>query len=165
MILAPRYIPRIAATVGLFTRYGLLDFAKRQGLTSIEGLGAAEGQPGSDKDIAEAKDKAVAFRERLVELGPAYIKLGQVLSTRPDLMPPTYIKELEHLRTACSRCLSRMSRERSKRSSAPASASSSQCFDDALGLVGIIIAVGLAMYVLITVLVSDRNDKQSAATE
>ena len=37
MILAPRYLPRLAATVGLFTRYGLLDFAKRQGLTSIEG--------------------------------------------------------------------------------------------------------------------------------
>ncbi|MDP9178472.1 MAG: AarF/UbiB family protein [Gemmatimonadota bacterium] len=97
MILAPRYIPRIAATVGLFTRYGLLDFAKRQGLTSIEGLGATDGHPGAGKDVAEMKDKAVAFRDRLVELGPAYIKLGQVLSTRPDLMPPEYIKELEHL--------------------------------------------------------------------
>lgn len=97
MILAPRYIPRIAATVGLFTRYGLLDFAKRQGLTSIEGLGTSDGQPGAGKDVAEVKDKAVAFRDRLVELGPAYIKLGQVLSTRPDLMPPEYIKELEHL--------------------------------------------------------------------
>src|SRR5688572_12254273 len=97
MILAPRYLPRIAATVGLFTRYGLLDFAKRQGLTSIEGVGSTDGQPGAGKDAAEANDKAVAFRERLVELGPAYIKLGQVLSTRPDLMPPAYIRELEHL--------------------------------------------------------------------
>src|SRR5688500_8074531 len=99
MILAPRYIPRIAATVGLFTRYGLLDFARRQGLTSIEELGAADGHPPATagKEIAEAQDKAVAFRDRLVELGPAYIKLGQVLSTRPDLMPPAYIRELEHL--------------------------------------------------------------------
>ena len=97
MILAPRYLPRIAATVGLFTRYGLLDFAKRQGLTSIEGLGAGDGQPGAGTDAAGEKEKAVAFRERLVELGPAYIKLGQVLSTRPDLLPPAYIKELEHL--------------------------------------------------------------------
>lgn len=102
MILAPRYIPRIAATVGLFTRYGLLDFAKRQGLTSIEGLGATDGQPGAGKDVAEAQDKAVAFRDRLVELGPAYIKLGQVLSTRPDLMPPAYIRELEHLQDSVS---------------------------------------------------------------
>ena len=38
MILAPRYLPRLAAIVGLFTRYGLLDFAKGQGLLSLEGL-------------------------------------------------------------------------------------------------------------------------------
>jgi predicted unusual protein kinase regulating ubiquinone biosynthesis (AarF/ABC1/UbiB family) len=41
--------------------------------------------------------KASAFRQRLIELGPAYIKLGQILSTRPDLLPPPYIDELEHL--------------------------------------------------------------------
>jgi len=33
----------------------------------------------------------------LSKLGPAYIKLGQVLSTRPDLLPARYIEELEHL--------------------------------------------------------------------
>jgi predicted unusual protein kinase regulating ubiquinone biosynthesis (AarF/ABC1/UbiB family) len=32
-----------------------------------------------------------------VELGPAYVKLGQVLSTRPDLLPPAYIRELSQL--------------------------------------------------------------------
>jgi len=91
MILAPRFIPRLAATVGLFTRYGLADFAKQQGL---QGLGH-EPEPGDDHGGSPAK--AVAFRERLVELGPAYIKLGQVLSTRPDLLPPSYIEELEKL--------------------------------------------------------------------
>lgn len=56
---------------------------------------------GARPDDAGASDeKAVAFRERLVELGPAYIKLGQVLSTRPDLLPPTYVRELEHLQDA-----------------------------------------------------------------
>jgi predicted unusual protein kinase regulating ubiquinone biosynthesis (AarF/ABC1/UbiB family) len=39
----------------------------------------------------------MAFGKRLVELGPAYIKLGQVLSTRPDLLPDIYIRELERL--------------------------------------------------------------------
>ena len=91
MILAPRYLPRLAATVGLFTRYGLSDFAKQQGL---QGLGH-EPEPG--EDYGGSPEKAVAFRRRLVELGPAYIKLGQVLSTRPDLLPPTYITELERL--------------------------------------------------------------------
>lgn len=36
-------------------------------------------------------------------------------------------------------------------------------FWQTLGLVGIIIAVGLALYVLITILVNDRKDKQRAA--
>ena len=35
MILAPRYLPRLAATVGLFTRYGLRDFAQQQGLIDL----------------------------------------------------------------------------------------------------------------------------------
>lgn len=37
------------------------------------------------------------FRQALEELGPAFVKLGQVLSTRPDLMPPDYIGELSEL--------------------------------------------------------------------
>jgi predicted unusual protein kinase regulating ubiquinone biosynthesis (AarF/ABC1/UbiB family) len=91
MLLAPRYLPRLTATVGLFTRYGLRDFAAQQGLDTIE----HEPEPGEvDGGSAE---KAHALRERLVELGPAYIKLGQVLSTRPDLLPPIYIEELEKL--------------------------------------------------------------------
>ena len=91
MILAPRYLPRLAATVGLFTRYGLADFAKRQGLNT---LSEAEEEALPEDGTT---DRAVAFRKRLVELGPAYVKLGQVLSTRPDLIPPQYIKELTHL--------------------------------------------------------------------
>jgi len=91
MILAPRYLPRLAATIGLFTRYGLADFAKQQGL---EGL-PHEPEPGEDH--GDSPQRAEAFRKRLVELGPAYIKLGQVLSTRPDLLPPSYIEQLEKL--------------------------------------------------------------------
>lgn len=41
--------------------------------------------------------KAVRWREALTELGPTFVKLGQILSTRPDLLPPAYIKELEKL--------------------------------------------------------------------
>jgi len=36
-------------------------------------------------------------RRTLEELGPTYIKLGQILSTRPDLLPPEYIEELSKL--------------------------------------------------------------------
>ena len=38
-----------------------------------------------------------AICQALQELGPTFIKLGQILSTRPDLVSPAYIKELRHL--------------------------------------------------------------------
>lgn len=37
------------------------------------------------------------LRDTLQELGPTYIKLGQILSTRPDLLPADYILELSKL--------------------------------------------------------------------
>ena len=37
------------------------------------------------------------LRIALEELGPTFVKLGQVLSTRPDLLPPAYIAELARL--------------------------------------------------------------------
>ena len=92
MIFEPKYLPKLAATVGLFTRYGLADFAKQQGLKGI-----APDPESGEVDDAPSAEKAAAFRKRLVELGPAYVKLGQVLSTRPDLLPETYIQELEKL--------------------------------------------------------------------
>ncbi len=93
MILSPKQLPRLVSTIRLFTNYGLRDFANRQGLLAIEGVGL-DGEAPIEGDL---RAKAKAFRERLVELGPAYIKLGQVLSTRPDLLPKPYIDELEHL--------------------------------------------------------------------
>ena len=40
---------------------------------------------------------AVRVRRVLQELGPTYIKLGQLMSTRPDILPPVFIKELRKL--------------------------------------------------------------------
>src|SRR5712675_1285479 len=93
MILSPKHLPRLVATIRLFTNYGLREFAKGQGLLTLEGA-SHDDQTAVEGDVTV---KAKAFRDRLVELGPAYIKLGQVLSTRPDLLPNPYIDELEHL--------------------------------------------------------------------
>jgi predicted unusual protein kinase regulating ubiquinone biosynthesis (AarF/ABC1/UbiB family) len=41
--------------------------------------------------------RAIKLREILTRLGPAYIKIGQALSTRPDLVPPLYLEELSRL--------------------------------------------------------------------
>lgn len=47
---------------------------------------------------AEAQQaQAQRLREALEELGPTFSKLGQVLSTRPDLLPPVFIDELAKL--------------------------------------------------------------------
>ncbi|HHP7230558.1 MAG TPA: ABC1 kinase family protein [Xenococcaceae cyanobacterium] len=42
------------------------------------------------------------FRKILTELGPFYVKMGQLLSTRPDLLPPEYIKSLTALQANVS---------------------------------------------------------------
>jgi len=44
-----------------------------------------------------APKRAVQIRELLTRLGPAFIKIGQALSTRPDIVPPLYMEELAHL--------------------------------------------------------------------
>ncbi|NJO45826.1 MAG: AarF/ABC1/UbiB kinase family protein [Oscillatoriales cyanobacterium RM2_1_1] len=41
--------------------------------------------------------RAIQLREILTCLGPAFIKIGQALSTRPDLVPPSYLEELTKL--------------------------------------------------------------------
>src|SRR6478672_1752090 len=43
------------------------------------------------------RESALEFRNSLEELGTTYIKLGQLLSSRPDLLPDVYIEELGKL--------------------------------------------------------------------
>jgi ubiquinone biosynthesis protein len=48
-------------------------------------------------DMARGLSAPVAFRRALEELGPTAIKLGQALSTRADVLPPDWVKELRTL--------------------------------------------------------------------
>ncbi|KAJ0666273.1 putative ABC-type Cd(2+) transporter [Helianthus annuus] len=47
--------------------------------------------------IHDIKKRSEKFCETLIRLGPFYIKLGQVLSTRPDILPSVYRNELAKL--------------------------------------------------------------------
>ncbi len=49
------------------------------------------------KDQKRARNRARECAELLVELGPAFIKAGQALSTRPDIVPPVLLEELAQL--------------------------------------------------------------------
>ena len=49
------------------------------------------------KSPKNRRKRAIKLREILTKLGPTYIKIGQALSTRPDLVPPVYLEELTRL--------------------------------------------------------------------
>ena len=49
------------------------------------------------KDEERARTRARECAELLVDLGPAFIKAGQALSTRPDIVPPLLLEELAQL--------------------------------------------------------------------
>ncbi len=76
----------------LLTRYGLKDF--KIGVDPLaEPTSIQDDQP-IEPDV---KERAEAFAARLKEMGSTFVKFGQLLSTRPDLVPPEYVVALESL--------------------------------------------------------------------
>jgi predicted unusual protein kinase regulating ubiquinone biosynthesis (AarF/ABC1/UbiB family) len=55
------------------------------------------GAEGSARKQARLEKQAVWLRESLIGLGPTFIKIGQALGTRADLLPLAYVKELATL--------------------------------------------------------------------
>src|SRR4029078_2886176 len=55
------------------------------------------GAEGSAKKDARMVKQAIWLRESLIGLGPTFIKIGQALGTRADLLPLAYVKELATL--------------------------------------------------------------------
>lgn len=91
MLLNPKYLVRYAEIARLLAQYGLDDI--------IEVLGLEKLVPRSARATMMLRGRTRPERLRLLmeQLGPVYIKLGQVLSTRPDILPGDYILELEKL--------------------------------------------------------------------
>ena len=55
------------------------------------------GAEGSARKQSRLEKQAVWMRESLIDLGPTFIKIGQALGTRADLLPLAYVKELARL--------------------------------------------------------------------
>jgi ubiquinone biosynthesis protein len=70
----------------------------KHGFGEIVGrLGIGGGAKATDEGEARRLTLAERLRLVLLELGPSFIKLGQIVSTRPDLIPPDVIRELQKL--------------------------------------------------------------------
>jgi ubiquinone biosynthesis protein len=91
--LKPDHLKRYKDVAALLFKYGRRDMVERAGLAELLPEEAAE-----DKAAASA---AVSLADDVEKLGPTYIKLGQLLSTRPDILPPAYAESLERLQNEC----------------------------------------------------------------
>lgn len=93
-----RDLSRLHEITTIFIRYGWGDVARRLGvITMLERAGRILHR-GEAEGIMHL-DPAVRARRALEELGPTFVKLGQVLATRVDLFPPQWIAEFEKLQS------------------------------------------------------------------
>lgn len=93
-------IKRLREISGVLTRHGFSAVARRAGLGRFvgESQALAEFEDAEEALLGEDRSEAaVRFRNVLEDLGPTFVKLGQVLSTRPDILPSEFIEELKHL--------------------------------------------------------------------
>src|SRR6185503_8758132 len=85
MKLSPHYLKRYKDITVLLLKYGQAGHTSRFVTDDL----AQSGQNGE----AQAKE----LPDDLERLGPTFVKLGQLLSSRPDLLPPQYLKPLARL--------------------------------------------------------------------
>jgi ubiquinone biosynthesis protein len=87
--LKPERLKRYKDIAMLLVKYGRSDLVKQAGLEDHLDL--------DDTRLAETTPKAEELAADLEKLGPTFIKLGQLLSTRGDLLPAPYLEALSRL--------------------------------------------------------------------
>jgi len=86
--LAPKKLKRYKDIAWLLVKYGRADWA--------EGLGLAS-ETAPESDTVTSAPQAEELAKDLEKLGPTFVKVGQLLSTRADLLPPPYLEALARL--------------------------------------------------------------------
>ena len=89
-----RKIGRLSEIAQVAVRHGFGYFFERHKLTDILPW-TARVEPSPDAAIGSERGRHL--REMLDELGPTFVKFGQLLSTRPDVVPPDIVAELRGL--------------------------------------------------------------------
>jgi predicted unusual protein kinase regulating ubiquinone biosynthesis (AarF/ABC1/UbiB family) len=87
--LRPEHLKRYKDFARLLWKYGRKDLIGRADLSQL--------LPQEDDAAEGAVPEAAELARDVEELGPTYIKLAQLLSTRPDIIPPAYAEALARL--------------------------------------------------------------------
>jgi ubiquinone biosynthesis protein len=93
---ATRDLGRLHDLVAILVRYGFGDLVQRFGLEAALGRAGRILPLGAMAELA-ALSPPVRVRRALEDMGPSFVKLGQVLATRVDLFPPEWIDEFGKL--------------------------------------------------------------------
>ena len=92
-----RSLKRYRQVLGVLIKYGFGHIVEQLNIDYYLELGKRIVSLGTASRELERLTQAARFRLALEELGPTFIKLGQLLSTRPDILPPDIIEELNKL--------------------------------------------------------------------
>ena len=92
-----RNAKRLVEIVRVLARHGFGEVVTRLHLLDAIPARLATGLRLTPESAKQQASRGERLRAVLVELGPTYVKLGQVLSTRPDLIPPDICADLETL--------------------------------------------------------------------
>ncbi|MDX1708601.1 MAG: AarF/UbiB family protein [Desulfobacterales bacterium] len=91
-----RHLNRYRQILAILFKYGFGDLLDRLSIDQYISAGlSAISKKRADR--VEKQTRPQRLRMAFEELGPTYIKLGQILSTRPDLVPADYLDELARL--------------------------------------------------------------------